>query len=73
MVLKGCILSGIKDLQQRGGWVAMKTSAELIDFIQHEDGVFAAGLSDSLNNIARERADIGTPMPANIRLIVDPA
>src|SRR4029453_13643941 len=73
MVLKSCILSGIEDLEQRGGWVAVKTSAELVDFIQHEDGVSTAGLSDSLNNIAWERADIGTPMPSNIRLIVDPA
>ena len=66
-------LRGIEDLKQCGGWVAMKTSAELIDFIQHEDGVSPAGLSDSLNNIARERTDIGTPMPSNIRLIMDPA
>src|SRR5262245_38029716 len=73
MVLKGCILSGIENLKQCGGWVAMKTSAELIDFIEHEDGVFSAGLSDSLNYIARQRADVGTPMPPNIRLIVDPA
>ena len=73
MVLKGCILSGIEDLQQSGGWVAMKTRAELVDFIQHEDGISTAGLFDPLNNISRQRADIGAPMPANIRLIMDPA
>src|SRR3990172_9009692 len=73
MVLKGRILSGIEDLQQSGGWVAMKTRAELVDFIQHEDGVSAAGLSDSLNNITGQCPDVGTPMTANIRLIVDPA
>src|SRR5215475_16052738 len=71
MVLKGCVLSGVQDLQQRGGWVAVKTRAELIDFIEHEDRIAAAGLSDPLNNIARKRADIGTPMAANIRLIMN--
>src|SRR5215813_13902155 len=71
MVLKGRVLSGVKDLQQRGGWVAVKTRAELIDFIEHEDRIAAARLSDPLNNIARKCADIGTPMTANIRLIMD--
>src|SRR3990170_1189299 len=73
MVLKGRILSGIEDLQQSGGRVALKTRAELIDFIQHEDGVSTAGLSDPLNDITRQRPDVGTPMPPDISLIVDPA
>ena len=71
MVLKGGILSGIKNLQQRGGWVAMKTSAELVDFIQHEDGISTAGLADGLNNVARERPDVSSPVAANIRLVMD--
>src|SRR5215510_335442 len=72
MVLKGCVLSGVEDLQQRGGRVAVKTRAELIDFIEHEDRIATTGLSDPLNNIAGKRADIGTPMASNIRLVVDP-
>src|SRR5215475_7829044 len=71
MVLKGCILRGVEDLQQRGGRVAVKTRAELVDFIEHEDGIATAGLSDALNNIARKCANIGTPMASNIRLVVD--
>src|SRR3990172_3374645 len=73
MVLKGRILSGIEDLQQSGGWVAVKTHAELVDFIQHEDGVSAAGLSDPLNNIAGQRPDVGAPMTPNVRLVVNSA
>src|SRR5438034_11407331 len=72
MVLKSGILRGIEDLQQRSGRVALKTSAELVDFIQHEDGISTACFSYSLNNITGEGPDIGTPMPPNIRLIVDP-
>src|SRR5215472_15658028 len=71
MVLKGRVLSGVEDLQQRGGWVAVKTRAELIDFIEHKDGIATTGLSDPLNNIARKRADVGTPMAADIRHIMD--
>src|SRR2546427_11655609 len=72
MVLKSGILRGIEDLQQRSGRVALKTSAELVDFIQHEDGISTACFSYSLNDITGEGPDIGTPMPPNIRLIVDP-
>ena len=66
-------MRGIQDLQQGSGWVAMKARAELVDFIEHEDGVSAARLSDSLNDITRKRADIRTPMPPNIGFIVDAA
>src|ERR1044071_6290351 len=72
MILKSRILRGIEDLQQRSRRVALKTSAELVDFIQHEDGISTTGLPYSLNNITGEGADIGTPMPPNVRLIVDP-
>ena len=51
----------------------MKTRAELVDFIQHEDRISTAGLSNPLNNIARQRADVGAPVAANIRLVMDAA
>src|ERR1044071_8357262 len=70
MILKSGILRGIEDLQQRGRRVALKTSAELVDFIQHEHGISTSGLPYPLNNIPRECTDIGTPMPPNIRLVV---
>src|SRR3972149_4992561 len=73
MVLKGRILRGIEDLHQSGGRVALKTRAELIDFIQHEDGVSTAGLSNPLDDITRQRPDVGAPMTPDISLIVDPA
>src|SRR5438309_11565280 len=71
MVLKSGILRGIEDLQQRSGRVALKTSAELVDVIQHEDGISTACFSYSLNDITGEGPDIGAPMPPNICLIAD--
>src|ERR1043166_2912283 len=73
MILKGGILRGIEDLQQRSRRVALKTSAKLVDFIQHEDGISTTGLPYSLNNITGEGPDIGTPVPPNVRLIMNPA
>ena len=51
----------------------MKARAELIDLIQHENRISAAGLFDALNDIARQRADIGAPMTPDIRLVMDAA
>src|SRR6266550_6481023 len=51
----------------------MKTGAEFIDFIQHKDGILGACFSNSLNNVSRQRADVSTPVPSNLRLVVDTA
>src|SRR6185295_10036330 len=57
-------------LQKRRRRIAMKARTELVDLIEHEDGISAAGLAESLNDVARKRADIGAPVPANVRLVV---
>src|SRR2546428_8294384 len=72
MVLKSGIWRGIEAHQQGSGRLAWKTSAKLVDFIQQEDGISTAYFSYSLNDITEEGPDIDTPMPPNIRLIVDP-
>src|SRR5258706_9330461 len=73
MVLKAGVLRGIENLEQSGGRIAMKTGAELVDFIQHEARIFTAGFFVPLNDITRQRADVGAPMAANIRLVVHAA
>src|SRR5439155_727148 len=70
MILKSRVLRRVQNLQQRGRRVAMKTSAELVDFVQHKHRVLGAGFSNSLDNVAGQSADIGAPVTADIRLIV---
>src|SRR5919108_2015623 len=73
MILKRCVLSRIQNFQQCRGRIAMEARAELINFIQHEDGIFGAGFADALDDISRKSAHIGAPVPADLRLIMDAA
>ena len=51
----------------------MKTGTELVDFIQHENRILCAGLSNPLDNISRQRADVSAPVSADLRFIVNAA
>src|SRR5437763_2618912 len=72
MILKSRVLRRVQNLQQRGRRVAMKTGAELVDFVQHKHRVLGAGFSNSLDNVAGQSADIGAPVTADIRFVVYP-
>src|SRR4249920_1597698 len=73
MILKSRVLRRVQDLQQSSRRIAMETGAELVDFIQHKDGILGAGFANSLNNISGERADISAAVPSDLRLVVDTA
>src|SRR5713226_5857883 len=49
----------------------MKTGAELVDFIEHKNGILCACLANSLNDIPGKGADISAPMAPDICLVVD--
>ena len=51
----------------------MKTGTELIDFIQHENRILCASLSDSLDNIAGEGTNVSSPVSPDLRFIMDTA
>src|SRR6516162_6724974 len=51
----------------------METGAELVDFIHHKDRILRAGLSNSLDNIAWQRAHIRAPLLSDLRFVVNPA
>src|SRR4029079_3784722 len=62
------------DLEQRRGRVAVKTAgAELVDFVQHQHAIARAGLAQALDDVARQRADVGPAMAADLRLVVQAA
>src|SRR5258708_24596223 len=51
----------------------VRRGRELVDFVEHEDGVAAAGLAHGLRNVTRQRPDVRAPMNTNFRLIVHAA
>ena len=69
MVDERVVLRRVEHLEQRGRRVALEAVAELVDLVQQEDGVLGARLLDALDDAARERADVGAPVPADVRLV----
>ena len=73
VVAEGVVLFGIQHLEQRRKRIALIARRELVDFIEHENRIAAAGLAHGLRDVAGQRADVGAPMAANFRLIVHAA
>ena len=68
------VLLGVEHLEQRRSRVAVKAAgAELVDLVQHHHAVARAGLAQVLDDVARQRADVGAPVAADLGLVVDAA
>src|SRR5690606_16538916 len=63
----------VEHLEERGGRVATEILADLVDLVKHEDRVAHAGLTDPPHDAPRQRADVGAPVAADLRLVADPA
>ncbi len=70
MVAKCRVLLGIEHFQERRRGVAAEVGPELVDLVEHEDGVIGAGLANSLDHPARQGRDIGAAMAADLGLVV---
>ena len=70
---KGKILPRIEHLEQRARRIAAEVGPELVDLVQHHDRVACAGAAQFLNDAPRHRPDVGAAMPADLRLIANPA
>src|SRR5580658_197677 len=73
VILEGGVLLGIEDFEQRGGGVAAKIRRDLIHFVEKEDRILGARLFHVLDDLARQRADIGAAMAANFGLVAHAA
>src|SRR5262249_61338070 len=47
--------------------------AELVDLVEHHHRIARSHLADRLDDVARQRADIGAPMPSDLGLVVQAA
>ncbi len=73
VVDEGVVLFRVEHLQQGAGWVAAEVRADLVDLVEHEDGVVAAGLADLLDDPAGHGADVGAAVAADVGLVADAA
>ena len=73
VVLEAEVLLRVEHLEQGRGRVAPEVHADLVDLVEHEHGVVRAAGLDALDDPARERADVGAPVAADLRLVVDAA
>ncbi len=48
----------------------MEARAELVDLVEHHHATARAGLLERLDDVAGQRANVGTPVPAYLRLVV---
>ena len=67
------VLLRIEHLEQRRGRIALEARRELVDLIEHEHRVARAGLAQALDDVAGQRADVGAPVAADLRLVVHAA
>ena len=67
------VLCGIEHLQERGGGVAAPVGADLVDLVEHEDRVSGLGPPEPLDDAARHRPDVRSPVASNLRFVPDPA
>src|SRR5690606_997373 len=70
VVVKGRILLRVQYLQQRGGRVAPEVLTHLVDLIENENRVGGARFPNRLNDPTGHGSDIGFPVAANLRFIM---
>src|SRR5690606_36752785 len=73
VIAEAAVFRGVQYFQQSRGGIDLDTTAELIDFVEHQDAIPRARLVDRLNDIAGQGADIGPPMAPYFGLVMHAA
>ena len=73
VVAEGEVLLRVEHLEQRRRGVAAVVGADLVDLVEHEDGVRRAGLVDALDDAARHGADVRPAVAADLGLVAHAA
>ncbi len=69
VVAERVVLRRVQHLEQRGRRVAPVVRADLVDLVQQHDGVHRPRLADGPDDAAGQRADVGAPVAADLRLV----
>src|SRR5215218_783387 len=67
------VLLGVEHLEHRAGRIAPVVRAHLVDLVDHEHGVLRTRVAQGADDHARHRADVGAPVPADLRLVAHAA
>ena len=67
------VLRRIEHLEQRRRRIAAPVGAELVDLVEHDDGIHRAGVAQRAHEPAGQRADVGAAMAADLRLVANAA
>src|SRR5207237_2712708 len=67
------VLLGVEHFEQRRRRIAPEVHPELVDLVEHEDRVLRPRASQPLDDLARQRADVGAPVATDLRLVADAA
>ncbi len=73
VVLELAVLFGVEHFEQRRSGIAAEVLAQLVDLVEQEQRVDLARLLEVGDDFARERADIGAPVPADFRFVAHAA
>ena len=67
------ILLRIEHFEQRGRWVALVVTAELVHLVEQQQRIAALGLCDGGHDAARHRADVRLAVAADLSLVAHAA
>ena len=67
------VLRRVEHLEQRGRRVAAPIGADLVDLVQEDDRVHRPRIAQRADEPTRQRADVGAPVAADLRLVADAA
>ncbi len=73
VVGEGVVLLRVEHLQQGRGGIAAEVGADLVHLVEHEDRVVGARLVDAGDDLARQGADVGAPVAADLGLVAHAA
>ena len=73
IVAERVVLLGVEHFEQRRAGIAVDAGAELVDLVEHHDAIARARLADGLDDVARQRADIGAAVAADLGLVMHAA
>ena len=73
VIAEGVVLRRVEDLEQRRRRIAAPVGADLVDLVEQDHRVHAAGVAQRAHQPSREGADIRAPMAADFGFVADAA
>ena len=73
VVAERVVLRRVEHLEQRRRRIAAPVGADLVDLVEHDHRVHRPGVAQRAHEPARQRADVGAPVAADLGLVAHAA